>query len=894
MRPKKSSASPHRHKTKQPSARVQQAEFLLRSAGQHYRAGRLNQAETEYRQVLACQPGHADALHQLGIIASQQGKTETAADFFAQAARSNPASSLFLCNLGIALVNLQRPQEAIPVLERATALQPDFAEAHFNLGNALYHGGLPEQAISAYQQAVRHQPDHGLAHFNLGLILQTLARYDEAAASLEKAIRHGINSAEAHNTLGTTYHHTGQLHKAREAFLQSIAINPNHGEALNNLGLVYNDLANPEEAVRCYQRSIALLPGNLQVLFNLAVSLTNLGNTREAERLYQYILKEQPQHIEALNNLALSYSRDGQEKEAETLLRQVIALAPDDASYFFNFALNLLRQGKAVEALPYCERARNLAPDVSYYWQTLAQCLQQIPLSAQSDSLEDSLISCLATEGIDRSSLATVSIFRLKQKPFWGAALAMADRPGLLAKKILSDELPLLNSPLLHLILRHTVVVDHELEQLLTTIRQALLLHIAQGSVPEKTSMALSFFTSSLALQCFTNEYVHFQSGEETGHISRLKKEMAEALAGGGPLCPFKVSLLGCYMPLYQVNHAERLVTDSGFQQPPVRQVIIRQIMEPLAEEKIRKEIKQLFPIQDAISQKVRQQYEENPYPRWADIPVTGHPSPFAIKLRSHFPTLAWDGIAVPAQPEILVAGCGTGREAIQTARLYSGARILAVDLSLASLAYAVRKANELNINNMEFAQADILALTALQKQFDFIQCSGVLHHMRDPMAGWRVLTDLLRPGGFMQICLYSEIARQPVVAAREFIATHGYDSSPAGIRQCRQALFALREEKPSKKITGWHDFYTLSMCRDLIFHVQEHRFTTMQLEEAIRQLGLVFLGFVSEDPKLFAQYKTLFPDDRHKQCLACWHQYEEKYPESFVGMYKFWLRKPA
>lgn len=893
MRAKKIPASLKRNKAKQPSVRRQPAELLLRSADQHYRAGRLQQAEAEYRQVLADNPEHAETLHQMGVIASQQGKTQEAADFFARAVRHSPTSPMFLCNLGIALLALQRPEEAIPVLEQATALQPNLAEAHFNLGNALYHAGFPERAVFSYQEAVRHKPSLGLAHFNLGIILESLARHDEAAASLEKALLHGINFAQAHNTLGNIYHHTGQLQKARDAFCKSIAINPDQGEALSNLGLVYSDLSDPEEAVRCYHRSLALLPGNIQVLFNLAISLTNLGNTSEAERLYQHIIREQPRHIEALNNLALSYSREGKEKDAETLLRKVVELAPEDASYFFNLALNLLRQNKPVEALPYCERAKALAPTVSYYWQTLAQCLEQIPLSAQSDSFEDTLVSCLATEGFDRSSLAPVSLYHLKRKPFWGAAVALAESPNLLAEKILSGELPLLNTRLLHLALQHTVVTDPKLEQLLTAVRKALLLHLAEASLPEQTRTELACFTCALALQCFSNEYVYFQSEEETDRIRRLKKEMEEALADG-PLCPFKVSLLGCYLPLHQADHAERLLACPGFQQGPIRQVIIRQVLEPLAERKIRQAVKQLFPIHDAISLKVRGQYEENPYPRWEDIPATGQANSFAIKLQSHFPTLDWHGIAVPAQPEILVAGCGTGREAIQASRLFSGARILAVDLSLDSLAYAVRKTQELNIDNIEFAQADILALPALQKQFDFIQCSGVLHHMRDPMAGWQILTDLLRPGGFMQICLYSEIARKPVVAAREFIAAHGFDSSAAGIRRCRQAILALSEESPCKKIIGWRDFYTLSMCRDLIFHVQEHRFTAMQLENAIRQLGLTFLGFISENPTLFAQYQTLFPDDLHKQCLPCWHQYEENYPESFIGMYKFWLRKPA
>ena len=96
---------------------------------------------------------------------------------------------------------------------------------------------------------------------------------------------------------------------------------------------------------------------------------------------------------------------------------------------------------------------------------------------------------------------------------------------------------------------------------------------------------------------------------------------------------------------------------------------------------------------------------------------------------------------------------------------------MLAVDLSLTSLAYAVRKTRELGIGNIEYRQADILALGALTERFDVVDCTGVLHHLADPVAGWRILCSLLRPGGLMRIGLYSEQARRHVVRAREFIA---------------------------------------------------------------------------------------------------------------------------
>jgi ubiquinone/menaquinone biosynthesis C-methylase UbiE len=96
-----------------------------------------------------------------------------------------------------------------------------------------------------------------------------------------------------------------------------------------------------------------------------------------------------------------------------------------------------------------------------------------------------------------------------------------------------------------------------------------------------------------------------------------------------------------------------------------------------------------------------------------------------------------------PENPEILVAGCGTGQNALNTALRFSNARVLAVDLSLSSLSYAMRKTKELKLSNIEYAQADIMELGSFERRFDLIECSGVLHHLGDPLAGWRMLVDL-------------------------------------------------------------------------------------------------------------------------------------------------------
>src|SRR5262249_5099377 len=140
---------------------------------------------------------------------------------------------------------------------------------------------------------------------------------------------------------------------------------------------------------------------------------------------------------------------------------------------------------------------------------------------------------------------------------------------------------------------------------------------------------------------------------------------------------------------------------------------------------------------------------------------------------------------------DVLVAGCGTGQHPIHIAQQFAGARVLAVDLSRPSLAYARRKTSELGLTQIEYAQADILNLGVLCRSLDLIEAVGVLHHLKDPQAGWRVLVSLLRPGGVMNIGLYSELARQDVVQARAVITERGYGPTADDIRRCRQDMFA-------------------------------------------------------------------------------------------------------
>ena len=145
-----------------------------------------------------------------------------------------------------------------------------------------------------------------------------------------------------------------------------------------------------------------------------------------------------------------------------------------------------------------------------------------------------------------------------------------------------------------------------------------------------------------------------------------------------------------------------------------------------------------------------------------------------------------------------------------------------------------------------------------------------------------------------MRIGLYSEFARRHVVRAREFIAAAGFPPTPLGIRACRAAILARQDDPLLARVARGEDFYSLSGCRDLIFHVQEQRFALPRIAGVLAELKLEFLGFEWPDTDSPARYRARFPEDPALTDLDRWHRFETDRPDTFVLMYQFWVRKCA
>ena len=196
----------------------------------------------------------------------------------------------------------------------------------------------------------------------------------------------------------------------------------------------------------------------------------------------------------------------------------------------------------------------------------------------------------------------------------------------------------------------------------------------------------------------------------------------------------------------------------------------------------------------------------------------------------------------------------------------------------------------EYGMDYVTFKQMDLLNAAELGDKFDIIECSGVLHHMEKPSKGLSALIQQLKPGGYIQLGLYSEIARKVIVEARKTIQTLGINSTPESIRNFRQKVLAGEiNELASLQQRG--DFWSLSECRDLCFHVQEHRFTTTSLQKLLDSHGLTFCGFMVSD-QIKKLYQEIYPDDSDMTSLSNWGAFEEEHPSTFSAMYQLWAQK--
>ena len=833
-------------KVQGPSSSTEPSQDQINHLLERYQAGRLEEAEALATSLTQQFPKHPFGWKALGVVFQQTGRLAESLAPMQSAVKLSPQDAEARSNLGNTLQELGRLDEAVESYRQAIALNPELAEALNNLGNTLKELGRLDEAEASLRQAVALKPDLAEAHYNLGNTLRELSRGDEAEAGLRQAIALNPNFAEAHYNLGITLRELGRVDEAEASYQTATVAKPDFAGAHNNLGNTLQELGRFADAEVSLRQAIALKPDYAEAHSNLGNTLKKLGRLDEAEASYRTAIVAKSEHAEAHNNLGKLLQEVGRLDESVSSYVRAINIEADYDHAYYNLGLAL-------------KGARFTKADQSLY--PILNNLLTKKNFVRPKNIAGATLSLLRLDNLIEDALLNKTTFEdIKEIYLAIAALARV--------------------PFFHQLMRICPLPDLQLEALFVSMRRVLLKDFRQI----EASTEVIHFLSTLSLHCFTNEYVYFETEEESVLINVLEAGIAENIAQASQPTIAEILMLAAYRPLHQYAWSDKLQVLDRL--PDVK---VRLIEEPLAERVIAQNIPVLSDVDDDVSRQVREQYEESPYPRWVKLAISPEVKSVAevcneVRLQLHS-----ENIKSVLSPSILIAGCGTGQQSIESASRFANCKVTAVDLSRASLAYAQRKTSELGITNIKYLQADILNLGAVGEKFDIIESGGVLHHMNDPMAGWRVLVGLLNAGGLMRIGLYSELARRHILKTREEIGLQGIRTSEAEIRQFRQSLIESHDEH-HRQLTGFVDFFSLSEVRDLIFHVQEHSFTLPLVQHCLDELGLKFCGF--ENKEIVRIFKHSFGKDSDACDLSRWHELEEGQPNTFAGMYQFWCQK--
>jgi tetratricopeptide (TPR) repeat protein/2-polyprenyl-3-methyl-5-hydroxy-6-metoxy-1,4-benzoquinol methylase len=719
--------------------------------------------------------------------------------------------------------------------------QPAPVAALFGRAIEAHQGGNLAAAESLYRQVLALQPNHADALQLLGVAAHQAGRNDVAVDLITRAIALNDRAPHFHANLGQVLRMTGQLDAAAASYRRALALQPDYLDVLMGLGVLLQGQGEMAEAASCYRRALALNP-------ELAEAHNNLGNALEEQ---------------------------GKLGAAIASYEQAVALRPQDAGMIYNLAAALINDGQVMKALPLARRGMQITKTAELTT-LVGDCVKELHGDGGNAELRALVARALSEPWGRPQDFAAAAIEIIKE----GGRYSAGTPAGL--REAAEDDL-------LQAMLENVTIGDLDLERFLTRMRRTLLDRATGPDTEAPIDMTMLRFCCALARQCFINDYVYDRDADEWARAQALCETVGAAIETGRAVPVIALVAVAAYRPLGQVSDAGRLL-DKVWPEPAAA-LLTQQLREPAQESDLAAALPALTPIADRVSLAVQSQYEVNPYPRWVKAAPAVTPTTVDAYLAKSFPRVAFYPLGKDSGIDLLVAGCGTGQHSIETAQLFAGSRMLAIDLSRASLAFAKRQSAARGLSSIDYAQADILELGALGRRFDVIESSGVLHHLADPFAGWRVLLSLLRPHGLMRLGFYSELARHDVVAARGFIAARGFGDSADEIRRARQELIAAGEDAPFAALTRSADFYGTSACRDLLFHVQEHRLTIPQIAGFLTEQGLRFIGF-EIDRRVATQYRARFPADEAMTDLDHWHRFETENPLTFRGMYQFWVQK--
>lgn len=827
-------------------------EMLGRAVAAH-RGGAIAEAIALYRAIIGVDPKHVEALQLCGAALLRTGDAAEAVAMLDRALARDGRHVPALVNRGSAYKALGDWAAADASLARALAIDPDRREAHIERVRVAILAGKVADAKRFSEEIAARWPERVDGWRWIGTVALESGDGDAAEAALTRAVALAPTDPASFADRSSARLRLGRIGDAVADAERAVALAPGVGPIRLRLAEALAAAGDPK-AEAAFRTSLALEPGRADAIVAFGSWLRDAGRDREAVAVYQRGPAGVPEVQLGLGNALRAL---GDVDGARAAWQTALAARPAFVEAAHNVGASLCEAGQTVEGIGLLAGAA-MSSAADWPWIALVDAI------GRESAVPAGLVAVIAA-ALDRSHLDHQQLERAIR-----AILARVDGVAdALQTGEIADDLAvrLVDHPLFAGLLARTIVVHPQWERLLVAVRRRIADAAVRSAWPTARTLRGAV---AIARQAWHTEYAWGTPAADRELVGALAARAADGEV-------VAIAAAAMYGPV------------RGSADPAVADLVCEQITEPAIEAELAAALPVLAMSDDATSIAVRAMYEENPYPRL----VAMHrklAEPLARVVRTLFP--AWRGPSPPSDAgrvRILVAGCGTGQQPLAAATRYCGAEVLAIDLSRRSIAAAARRARAWGLDDLRFGQADILALGGLTERFHLVEAGGVLHHLADPMAGWRVLVGLLVPGGWMKIALYSERGRPAVIAARALVAERGLEPSPDGLIAARRLFLDLPDDHPARPIVHSPDFYSLSGLRDLVFHVQEHRFSLEQLDQCLKQLNLTFVGFQHPRPEPAAWYREAFPDDVGMADLGRWDVVERSHPEVFAGMYQFW-----
>ena len=364
-------------------------DLALKKGIEAHKAGKAQEADRFYTAILKANPKHADANHNMGVLAVDLGKLQQALPFFKTALETNPSIEQFWLSYINALIKLDRMTDAKAIYNQAKnrglkgnrfdRLAKTLGSSQFKIVNiqdppkeklepllSLYRQQKLKQVLNKAQKLAK-QYTKSLTLWNLiGASAAQVGKLDEAVFAFKRAILIKPDYADAYYNMGNALKEQGKLTEAIKAYNSALSNKPDYAEAYVNMGNALTDQKKLEKGIELYNKALSLMPDNAEAYNNKGAALYELERLEEAIEAYKNALSNKPDYAEAYVNMgnALTDLTD-QEKleEAIELYNKALSLTPDDAVTYNNKGVTLQQQAKLNEAIEAYTKALSIKPD---------------------------------------------------------------------------------------------------------------------------------------------------------------------------------------------------------------------------------------------------------------------------------------------------------------------------------------------------------------------------------------------------------------------------------------------------------------------------------------------------------------------------------------------------